>query len=202
MTSDALRATPSSKTSVAPVVRRVRRSGRSATTETRRVPHDEIVTIAEGVVLPPGVTGLCMAVLHTTGGVLPNGTPNGLDGHTQYGPAWIIDWLNPTEPIALFDHQHDARELLMMLDGEEGELWQRKQRRLAAIAATEAAEASAEAEAKIARASSQKTVRRAIKRGDGDGSKAPSVSKEKLSVSIGREMSRRDRLRRASKTTS
>lgn len=188
---EALRGDNSKESRVSPGIKKMRRSGRSRTPEATRVSRDEIALIAEGAVLPEGVTDIRMTAVHTHGEKLPNGDWRGIGGRTQFGPVWVIGGRLDSPPIHLFDHMKDALELHRMLRGEEGELWQRKQRRLDAIAAAEAAEEAASA---ISRENA-KTVARAERRGD--GSHPPSSSSEKRTASSGRGMSRRDRLRKA-----
>jgi len=191
MTTGALRSTLLSETRVSPVARKARRSGDLRRTEATRVSHEELVRVAQEAILPGDVTDVIMVARHDHGEKLPNGDWSGLGGHTTFGPAWVLGGRLQSEPIALFDSQKDARELYQMLVGDEGELWQRKQRRLDAIAAAEALAAEATAIAK----ENAKTVARSNE--DGPGSSRPSRSREKPTASSGKGMSRRERLRRA-----
>ncbi len=202
MTSDALRASMISESRIAPVKTRVPRSGRLRIVERARVPRDEIVQIAQDAILPSMTTDLCIVVESTPGEKLPDGSWSGRGGHTQYGPAWITEGRIKSEPIALFDDMKDAFELFQMLVGEEGELWQRKQRRLDAIAMAAAAEAAAMSLTPESGEPKPKRMNIHRKKSGGVGSPPPLTSSEKRSASPGREMSRRDRLRLASKTTS
>ena len=188
----ALRGSKKSETrDLSPAPVRARRD-RLARPEATRVSAAEIAKDAQEAVLPSGVTDVRLAAFHTVGERLPSGDFSGLGGKTLYGPVWMIDGgITIGEPIALYEHQRDASALYEALVGPEGELWQRKQRRLEAIAAAEAAEAAA---AEIAKENA-KTVRRS----GGDGSPPPRRSSETTSVKP--HVSRRERLRQASKTT-
>lgn len=146
------------------------------------------------MILPEGITDIKMVTVHVPGGTLPNGTPNGLGGVTKYGPAWVLHGRLTSEPVALFESQADAVELYSLI--EEGELWARKQKRLQAIAAVEAAEAEGLAISKA----NAKTVARANEGGDGLSRRLRSSGRP--SASSGRGTSRREKLRRASETTS
>lgn len=148
--------------------------------------EERIHEMLTNVVLPSGVTDVCMVVEHTPGTKIP-GTdyPSGLGGHTQYGPAFVVDGRITTAPVALFDTQVEARYAHALLAGEEGELWARKQARQARIAELEAAEAAAAEEARV----TAKEMRRLAKKGvdlteaTGGGSSRRSRSSEKPSDS-------------------
>lgn len=144
----------------------------------------ELREIALAAVPPSGTLDCVAYVEHTPGGTLPNGTPNGLGGHTRYGAAWF-DGLKTSAPIALFDDQKDAYRLINLITGEEGELWARKQARRERIAQIEAAEAAAAAEAKEQAKALGKLARKGvdIAEATGGGSRRPSRSSERPSGS-------------------
>lgn len=144
----------------------------------------ELREIALAAVPPSGTMDCVAYVEHTPGGTLPNGTPNGLGGHTRYGAAWF-DGLKTSEPFALFDNQKDAFRLINLVTGEEGELWRRKEVRRARIAELDAAEAAAAAEAKETERSLRKLAKKGvdIAEATGGGSSRRSRSSEKPSAS-------------------
>lgn len=162
------------------------------TTKVKRVKLEELRVIAAGVVVPPNATDVVMAVEHTPGGTLPNGTPNGLGGKTRYGPAFFIGGLRPGEPIALFSTQAEARELLALIAGPEGELWQRKEARRRRIAELEEIERANEAEAAEAAKEKAKTERRLRRAGvdiaeaTGGGSSRRSTSSSRRTGTTGK----------------
>ncbi len=200
MTSEALRDSTLNAARIAPGTKKVPRSGRLSVVPRARVTRDEIVQIAQDAILPGMVTDLCIVVEATPGEKLPDGSWSGRGGHTQYGPAWITEGRHKGEPIALFDDIRDAFELFEMLVGEEGELWQRKQRRLDAIAIAAAEEAAVEKETVAVAKPKRMNIHR--KKSGGVGSPQPLTFNAKRSASSGPGMSRRDKLRQASKTTS
>lgn len=148
----------------------------------------ELDEIAATVVLPSGTTDLYMHVHHEPGGKIP-GTdyPNGLGGKTTYGPAPIIDGRERGAPFFL-GTMGEARYLFGRLDGEEGELWQRREarrRRIAELDAAEAAEAeAAKAEAKELRRLAKKGVDLQEALGRGAGSSRRERSSVKRSASM------------------
>lgn len=150
----------------------------------KRPTTEELREIALAAVPPSGTLDCVAYVEHTPGGTLPNGTPNGLGGHTRFGAAWF-DGLKTSEPIALFDNQKDAYRLIGMITGEEGELWRRKQARLERIAQIEAAEKAAEAEVKETSKALRSLARKGvdIAEATGGGSSRRSRSSEKPSAS-------------------
>jgi hypothetical protein len=150
----------------------------------------EIEAIAAAVVLPEGATDLCMVVAHEPGGKMPDGSPSGIGGSTRFGPAWVIDGRAKSEPIALLDKQADARALLRLIAGEEGELWQRRVRRRERIAALDAAEAETERVEK----ENAKTIRRSNE--SGDGSSPPTRSSAKPTGTTGKLSVGRQRMSR------
>jgi len=117
----------------------------------KRVPHDELVELARGVVLPEECTDVVIVVDHEPGEKLPEGSWSGKGGRTRFGPAFVVRGRETQAPFALFESQRDAFELHALVAGEEGELWQRKQRRRQRVIEMEAAEREAESEAKLAR---------------------------------------------------
>jgi hypothetical protein len=134
---------------------------KSLAQQAKRVKPAEIAATAASVVLPDGVTDLCMVVDVTKGESFPDGTPKGIGVETRYGPAWVIDGRGKSAPIALYASPYDARDLYDLIAGPEGELWQRRERRRQRIAELEAAEAAAAEEAK----SEAKTLKRLARRG-------------------------------------
>lgn len=120
----------------------------------KRVKPEELQAIAAAVTVPTNANDIRITIVSEPGGKLPNGTPNGLGGRTQYAPVWVLDGRTDSAPIAVLDSPHDARDLAKMIDGPEGELWQRRERRRAIIQAeaemAEAAEAAARLDAKAA----------------------------------------------------
>lgn len=154
-----------------------------------RVKHAVLVEIASQATPPSGTLDVVACVTHTPGGKIP-GTdyPNGLGGKTQYGAAWF-DGLKDTGPIGQwFDSQADAYELIRMLTGEEGELWQRKQARLERIAAIEAAEVEAEKAAREATKERARLVKKGVDLAEatGGGSSRRSRSSERPTGTTGR----------------
>lgn len=141
----------------------------------------ELDELVANVVLPSGTTDLYMHVHVTPGGKIP-GTdyPNGLGGKTEYGPAPFIDGRIHGAPFFL-GSLAEARYAFAKLDGEEGELWARREARRARIAELEAREKAAEAEAKAEAKEQAKTLRLAKKRG------------VDLSEAVGAGSSRRER---------
>lgn len=158
------------------------------TTKVKRVKLEELQAIAAGVVVPPGATDVVMVVDHTPGGMLPNGTPNGLGGQTRYGPAFFIDGRKADEPIALFDTQAEARQLLKLIAGPEGELWQRKEARRQRITELEeierANQAAAREEARVVRRLSRAGID--IAEATGGGSSRRSTSSARPTGTTGR----------------
>lgn len=151
-----------------------------------RKDEERIHEMLANVVLPSGVTDVCMVVEHTPGTKIP-GTdyPSGLGGHTQYGPAFVVDGRITTAPVALFDTQVEARYAHAFLAGEEGELWARKEARRARIAEIEAAEAAAAEEAKATAKEMKRLARKGVDltEATGGGSSRRSRSSEKRSAS-------------------
>jgi hypothetical protein len=150
------------------------------TTKAKRATDAELEEIALTATPPSGTLDVAIVVEHTMGGLLPNGTPNGLGGSTRYGVGWF-DSLHVSAPVAMFDSMKDAMRLANMLAGEEGELWSRKQARKAKIAEIEAAEA---ATSDTASGGTVKRKRMNHSRGfRGSGSLRQSTSSEKPTVS-------------------
>lgn len=125
----------------------------------------ELDEIVRAVILPDGTTDLYMHVDHTPGGKIP-GTdyPNGLGGVTRYGPAPVLHGREMGAPFFL-GTMAEARYTFAQLAGEEGELWQRRERRRLRILEIEAAETAAAEEAKLEAKAQAKTMRRAKKAG-------------------------------------
>lgn len=151
---------------------------------TTKAKQAELEAIAQAVVLPEGATDLVMVVHGTEGARLPSGHFSGVGGSTQFGPAWLMDGLKPSAPIALFDNQKDARALFALIAGPEGELWARRERRQARIEEMDAAEAAAEAAAKQAAKDVKIGIKQAARQASrGSGSSRPAPSSEKRSAS-------------------
>lgn len=75
----------------------------------------ELERIAANTVRPAADHAIAMVVVGTTGGRLANGSFSGVGGQTLWSPVWF-DGIRKSQPIHLFESQHDARALADLLD--------------------------------------------------------------------------------------
>lgn len=76
----------------------------------------ELEAIAARAVWPAGATSVVALVEVTPGGRLANGSPSGIGSVTRFGAAYF-DGRRRSAPIALFDQQRDAFQLIDLLSG-------------------------------------------------------------------------------------
>lgn len=76
----------------------------------------ELERIVRGAVWPAGSIDVVALVDVMPGGRLPNGSPSGIGVVTRFGAAFF-DGLRQSPPIAMFDRQTDAHNLIRIMKG-------------------------------------------------------------------------------------